>query len=217
MRAVGVSAFGGPEALTVHDLPDPHPGAGEVRIRVRAAAVSPTDAGVRSGGYDVGDLQPPYSTGLDAAGVIDEVGAGSTWQVGDEVMAIALPRKRHGGAYVEYLVAPDDSIAPIPAGTLLEEASTVPMNGLTATQILELMNLQPGQTVAVIGSAGTLGNYRCSSPSGRDSSSSLTRHPKMFSWSLRSGRTTSSSVERTSPTVSGPSSLREWTASSTQH
>jgi NADPH:quinone reductase len=159
MKAIGVSTFGGPEALAVHDVPEPHAGEAEVRIRVRAAAVSPTDAGVRSGRRDVGDLPPPYIPGMDAAGVIDEVGVGSRWQVGDEVMALALPLREHGGAYVEYLVAPDDSIARIPAGTSLEEASTVPMNGLTATQILELMELRPGQIVAVTGSAGTLGGY----------------------------------------------------------
>lgn len=159
MRAVGVSTFGGPEALAVHDVPEPHAGAGEVRIRVRAAAVSPVDAGVRSGRFDVGELPPPYIPGRDAAGVIDEVGVGTSWQVGDEVMASALPFTRHGGAYVEYLVAPDDSIARIPAGTSFEEASTLPMNGMTATQVLELMDLQPGQIVAVTGSAGTLGGY----------------------------------------------------------
>nr|WP_231567729.1 zinc-binding dehydrogenase [Sinomonas humi] len=74
-------------------------------------------------------------------------------------MAIALPNSQHGGAYVEYLVAPDDSIARIPGNTSIEEAATIPMNGLTATQILELLDLKPGQTLAVTGAAGTLGNY----------------------------------------------------------
>ena len=86
---------------------------------------------------------------MDAAGVIDELGEGSTWNIGDEVMAIALPLSEHGGAYVEYLVAPDDSIAHIPAGTTLEQASTVPINELIATQILELTSLRSGQTLAV--------------------------------------------------------------------
>ncbi len=160
MKAIGVIEFGGPEALGVHTLPDPHPGPGEARIRVRAAAVSPTDLGLRSGGYNTTNVEPPYIPGMDAAGVIDEVGENSTWKVGDQVMAIALPlSSKHGGAYVEYLIAPDDSIARIPAGASLEEAATLPMNGLTATQMLELAALQPGQTIAVTGAAGTLGNY----------------------------------------------------------
>ena len=74
-------------------------------------------------------------------------------------MAIALPFSEHGGAYTEYLVAPDESIARIPVGLTLEQASTLPMNGLTALQILELAALQRGQVLAVTGAAGTLGNY----------------------------------------------------------
>ncbi|MEG9249808.1 NADP-dependent oxidoreductase [Arthrobacter sp. Soc17.1.1.1] len=159
MKAIGVTEFGGPEVLTVQDLPEPHPGQQEVRIRVRAAAVSPTDTNVRTGAYDMSQSEPPYMPGMDAAGVIDEVGEGSTWNVGDKVMAIALPLGQHGGAYAEYLVAPDDSIARIPAGTTLEEAATLPMNGLTAVQILELAALHAGQVIAVTGAAGTLGNY----------------------------------------------------------
>jgi len=159
MKIVGVTEFGGPEALAAHEAPEPHAGPGEVRIRVRAAAVSPTDAGLRSGGYDSTESRAPHVPGMDAAGVIDEVGEGAGWNVGDEVMAIAVPLKGHGGAYVEHLVAPADSIARIPSGRTFEEAATLPMNGLTATQVLELVDLRPGQTLAVTGAAGTLGNY----------------------------------------------------------
>ena len=159
MKIVGVKEFGGPEALAVHELPDPHPGPGEVRIRVHAAAVNPTDTVLREGIQGDGGKQPPWIPGMDAAGVVDEVGAGSSWNVGDEVMAIAVPRGEHTGAYVEYLIAPDDSLAPVPAGTDLATASTLPMNGLTAAQILEKLDLSPGQVLAVTGAAGTLGNY----------------------------------------------------------
>ncbi|MFC3298043.1 NADP-dependent oxidoreductase [Arthrobacter agilis] len=145
--------------MTVHDLPERHPGAKEVRIRVSAAAVSPTDTNVRTGAYDMSQSEPPYLPGMDAAGVIDEVGPGSAWTVGDEVMAIALPLGEHGGAYAEYLVASDDSIARIPSSSTLEEAATIPMNGLTAVQILDFAALEPGQVIAVTGAAGTLGNY----------------------------------------------------------
>lgn len=160
MKVVGVTQFGGPEALAVHEVAEPHAGPGEVRIAVRASAVSPTDAGVRSGGRDTGDARPPYVPGMDAAGTIDEIGDGvEGWSVGDEVMAIALPLSEHGGAYVERLVAPLGSFARIPAGTTLEQAATVPMNGLTAVQSFHLMGLEPGQVLAVTGSAGLLGNY----------------------------------------------------------
>lgn len=96
---------------------------------------------------------------MDAGGVIDEVGAGSPWAIGDEVMAIALPLGEHGGAYAEYLVGPSESMARIPVNSELVAASTLPMNGLTAMQILEKLALHPGQTLAVTGAAGTLGTY----------------------------------------------------------
>ena len=91
--------------------------------------------------------------------MIDEVGPGAGWQVGDAVMAMAIPMSEHGGAYAQYLVAPADSIAHIPANTSFEQAATVPMNGLTATQILDLMALRRGQSVAVTGAAGMVGGY----------------------------------------------------------
>lgn len=167
MKAVGVDTYGGPENLTLHEVPAPHAGPGEVRIAVRAAAVSPTDTGVREGNYGTSELPFPVVPGMDAAGVIDEVGDPdpdrgldtSGWSVGDEVMAIALPRKGHGGAYVQYLVADADSLARIPAGSSLEEASTLPMNGLTAVQALDELAIPAGGTFAVTGAAGTLGNY----------------------------------------------------------
>jgi NADPH:quinone reductase-like Zn-dependent oxidoreductase len=159
MRVIGVTEFGGPEALGVHEAPEPHPGPGEARIKVAAAAVNPTDTVVRTGVRGRNGQQPPHIPGMDAAGVIDEVGEGSKWQVGDEVMAIALPFGEHLGAYAEYLVGPDDSMARIPAGTDLAHAATLPMNGLTAVQILERLDLRPGQVLAVTGAAGTLGNY----------------------------------------------------------
>ncbi|KAD3514867.1 zinc-binding dehydrogenase [Arthrobacter yangruifuii] len=159
MKIVGIRAFGGPEALEVLDVPEPHAGPGQVRLRVRAAAVSPTDTMLRSGLQDMGGQEPPYIPGMDAAGVVDEVGDGAGWRIGDEVMALALPRSVHRGAYAEYLVAPADSIARVPAGIGLEAAATLPMNGLTAVQTLEKLALREGQVLAVTGAAGTLGNY----------------------------------------------------------
>ncbi|RPE75709.1 NADPH:quinone reductase-like Zn-dependent oxidoreductase [Curtobacterium sp. PhB137] len=160
MQVVGVEQFGGPEALAVHEVPEPHAGAGSVRMRVQAFAVNPTDTGVRAGQRDSSQASPPYVPGMDAAGVIDEVGPDVTgWAVGDEVMAIALPLSTHGGAYVQELVAPVGSFTRIPRGTSLEAASTVPMNGLTALQILSLAGLSRGDTLAVTGAAGLLGNY----------------------------------------------------------
>ncbi|GGL91836.1 zinc-binding alcohol dehydrogenase [Curtobacterium citreum] len=159
MQVVGVETFGGPEALAVHEVPEPHAGPGTVRIRVQAFAVNPTDTGVREGQRET-DTAPPCVPGMDAAGVVDEVGPDvDGWQVGDQVMAMALPLSEHGGAYVEHLVAPVGSFTRIPAGASIEEAATVPMNGLTALQILARAALSPEDTLAVTGAAGLLGNY----------------------------------------------------------
>lgn len=161
MRAVGVTEFGGPDALQVLDLPEPHAGHGEVRIRVHAATVNPTDTGLRSGGYGQrpGDHDPPYIPGMDAAGVIDEVGEGCSWQVGDEVMAIVLPTGPHGGAYADQVVVPAESVVRKPAGADFAAAATLPMNGLTARVALDALGLSPGQTLAVTGAAGAFGRY----------------------------------------------------------
>ena len=73
MRAVGLTEFGGPEVLRVQDIPEPIPGPGEVRIRVHAAAVNPTDTGFRSGATSarLEGRPKPYVPGMDAAGVVD--------------------------------------------------------------------------------------------------------------------------------------------------
>lgn len=165
MRIIGFTEFGGPGVLDIHDVPEPHAGPGEVRIAVKAAAVNPTDTETRQGNGAPAQLPAPHVPGMDAAGVIDEVGEPtaeldtSPWSVGDHVMAIAIPLRGHGGAYVEYLVADADSLARIPEGRSLEEASTLPMNGLTALQALEKLDLEPGQVLGVTGAAGTLGGY----------------------------------------------------------
>src|ERR1700727_1529733 len=104
MRAVGITEFGGPEALEIVEVPDPQAGPGEVRIRVHAAAVNPTDTLLRDGSRAemLRDVPAPHVPGMDAAGVVDQLGAGveTGLQVGDAVMAVVLPRAQHR-AYAE--------------------------------------------------------------------------------------------------------------------
>lgn len=153
--------YGGPEALELVEVAEEHAGEGQVRIRVHAAAVNPTDTYVRNGAR--AEMQkadpPPYVPGMDAAGVIDEIGpAVRGFAVGDRVMAIVLPKGAHG-AYRESLVVPAASVARAPVGTSHAEAATLPMNGLTARLSLDLLDLAPGQTLAVTGAAGAYGGY----------------------------------------------------------
>ena len=87
MKAVRFSQFGGPEVLEIVDLPDPHPGPGQVRIAVRAAGVNPSDWKKRKGLMD-GDL--PQTIGHEAAGVVDELGEGvADVAVGDRVFGFS--------------------------------------------------------------------------------------------------------------------------------
>ena len=162
MKVIGVEEYGGPEALRVFDVPEPHAGPGEVRIRVRAASVNPTDTLVRDGSRAESqkEFDPPYVPGMDAAGVIDEIGDGTDtdFSVGDDVMAIVVPRGSHG-AYSEHVVVPIESVARTPKGSSLVEAATLPMNGLTARLALDLLALRPGQALAVTGAAGAFGGY----------------------------------------------------------
>lgn len=162
MLGVGLVDYGGPEVLRVVELPEVHAGPGEVRIRVYAATVNPTDTGIRDGSRAemLKDVPTPHIPGMDAAGVIDEIGpdTDTDLKVGDAVMAMVIPRGPHG-AYRQSLVLKADAVTRAPAGATHAEASTLPMNGLTARLSLDQMDLKPGQTVAVTGAAGCYGGY----------------------------------------------------------
>lgn len=161
MRGVGLTSFGGPEVLKVVDLPEVHAGPGQVRIRNHAATVNPTDTFLRSGmrAEQMKADPPPYVPGMEAAGVVDEVGSGVPGlKVGDAVLAIVVP-KASQGAYREQLVLDARSVVKAPKGKSHTEAATLPMNGLTARQVLDKLTLKPGQVIAVTGAAGAMGGY----------------------------------------------------------
>ncbi len=161
MRAAGVTEFGGPEALHIVDV-EPEPlGPGQVRLRVQAATVNPTDTYGRSGVYAGRDpiKTPPWVPGMDVAGVVSELGEGvDHLAVGDLAMGIVLPFGPYG-AYREDKVLPGDSVVRAPEGVDAVAAATLPMNGLTARLSLNLMELAPGQVIAVTGAAGAYGGY----------------------------------------------------------
>lgn len=162
MRAVGFSKYGGPEVLEIYDLPEVHARPGQVRIRNYAATVNPADIMMRTGmlADQQKGIAPPYIPGMEAAGVVDEVGEGVTTGVkeGDAVLALVNPRGDHG-AYREQIVISAHSVVPVPSGKSFTEACTLPMNGMTARRALDLLNLSAGQTIAVTGAAGAFGGY----------------------------------------------------------
>ena len=162
MRAVGLLEHGGREVLQIVEVPEVNAGPGQVLISVRAAAVNPTDILARNGSRaDAQKVDPaPYVPGMDIAGVVDQVGEGVATgvQVGDAVMAMVVPKAAHGG-YREQIALDARAVVPAPAGTTHIEACTLPMNGLTARQSLDLLELTRGQVLAVTGGAGAYGGY----------------------------------------------------------
>lgn len=155
--AVAYTGVGGYEVIEVIERTVRSPADGEVRIAVKAAAVNPSDIALREG---FGSPSFPAVPGLDAAGVIEAVGPGvSRLHVGQQVMAAVLARRPEGGAQSQYIVVPAASVVAIPDGVTLAEASTLPMNGLTALRALELAGLNEGDTLAVSGGAGLLAHY----------------------------------------------------------
>ena len=158
MRAVTIPQAGSFDVLEIKSrevrVATPH----EVRITVKAAAVSPTDLLTRERGATIMSAVPhPWTPGMDAAGVIESVGGNvDRLHVGDQVMAAVTPRRPEGGAQADLIVLPAASVVPIPVGASLAQASTLPMNGLTARYGLELIGASPRSTIAVSGGAGWL-------------------------------------------------------------
>ena len=153
MRAVEISAPGGPDVLRLVERPDPEPGPGEVLIDVEAAGVNRPDAMQRSGQYP-----PPKGVtnipGLEVAGRITSVGAGvSRWRIGDTVMALLA-----GGGYASRAVAPAPLCLPIPSGLSTIEAAAVPETFFTVwTNVFDRGRLHPGETLLVHGGASGIG------------------------------------------------------------
>ncbi|AVT39816.1 NADP-dependent oxidoreductase [Plantactinospora sp. BB1] len=162
MRAVAVTALGGPGVLRVVEWPDPTAGPGEILVRVRAAAVHPADLAARIGRIPGGPIEPPFLLGWDFAGDVVAVGEGVTeHRPGGRVAGMVPWYLTRGdvGAYAEFVVAEPDWLVAVPDELDAAEAATVGLNALTARQGLEMMSLAAGSTVLVIGASGGVGGF----------------------------------------------------------
>ncbi|MFI5866765.1 NADP-dependent oxidoreductase [Streptomyces sp. NPDC051546] len=150
MKAVRFSRFGGPEVLEIVELADPHPGPGQVRIAVRAAGVNPSDWKKRRGLMDEG---LPQTLGYEAAGIVDELGAGvRDVAVGDRVFGFST----EGAAQAELAVL--SYWAPVPPSLGFAGAAALPAAIETATRALDQLGVGSGATLLVNGASGGVGS-----------------------------------------------------------
>ncbi|WP_157254754.1 NADP-dependent oxidoreductase [Nonomuraea typhae] len=156
MRALTFAEYGPAGVLEVADLPEPHAGPGHIRVAVRASGLTPADCYLRSGRFrDTMPLRLPHVLGMDAAGVVDEVGPGVTGvRPGDAVFG-SVDLAALGGANAEYAVLA--AWAPKPEALSWEQAGGAAGNVETATRTLDLLKVGAGTTLLIEGAAGGVG------------------------------------------------------------
>jgi len=153
MRAIEITAPGGPDVLQLAERPVPRPGTGEILIKLAYAGVNRPDALQRAGSY----APPPTASdlpGLEGAGVVAAVGPGvSNWAVGNQVCAL-LP----GGGYAEYVVTPAAHALPVPKGMDLKQAACLPETYFTVwSNVFMRGGLQAGERFLVHGGSSGIG------------------------------------------------------------
>jgi putative PIG3 family NAD(P)H quinone oxidoreductase len=153
VRAVVITTPGGPEVLSLEEVPDPVPGEGEVLVEVAAAGVNPADVMQRQGFYP----PPPGASaypGLECSGRIAGVGPGvSGWRQGDSVCALMA-----GGGYAQLAAVPAAQLLPIPDGVSLTDAAALPEVACTVNaSVFGQARLAPGEVLLVHGGAGGIG------------------------------------------------------------
>jgi len=161
-RAAVVTRPGEPDAVAVLDLPVVPLQPGQVRVAVAAATVNPVDVAVRDGVFHrAGVITQPERTGLgwDFAGTVLEAGADVELAVGTRVAGVVGGLDRDFGTYAEQLVLPAADVAVVPDGLDLVDAATVPLNALTALQLVGILGDGQGRSLLVTGAAGAVGGY----------------------------------------------------------
>ncbi|HRC40639.1 NAD(P)H-quinone oxidoreductase [Nostocoides sp.] len=153
MLAITIPEPGAADALVVAEVPDPQPGAGEVRVRVAAAGVNRADVMQRMGRYPPPPGAPAYP-GLEVSGVIDALGPQvSSWAIGDEVCALLS-----GGGYAQLVCVPAGQLLPVPEGISLRDAAALPEVACTVwSNVFLTANLQPAETILIHGGSSGIG------------------------------------------------------------
>jgi len=160
MRAIVFDEYGAPEVLRVRDLETPSACAGQILIRIGAAAVNPADVKWRAGMFRAhAPIGFPHILGYDVAGTVVEVGAGAAdFAPGDRVAAMLDPMTK--GGYAEFVAIAAQAAAKIPSSLDFQIAAAIPCAGLTGVQIIE-ESIKPrrGETVLITGATGAVGRF----------------------------------------------------------
>lgn len=152
-HAIVYTQFGGPEVLTLTEIPDAVAGAGELVVSVEAAGVNPIDAKLRAGLRPSPPIETPRRVGSDAAGTVSAVGAGvEGFRVGDPVVLRSAP-----GAYASEVVVPAANALVRPIGVSAAEGAAVSVPASTAYQTLRSLDVGRGDTLLVHGGSGAVG------------------------------------------------------------
>jgi NADPH:quinone reductase-like Zn-dependent oxidoreductase len=157
MKAVRAHRFGGPDVLSVDEVPKPVPGEGEALIKVVATSVNPIDWKLREGMISR-DLPLPFIPGGDFSGVIDQLGPGvQRFKKGDEVYGVA---PNSVGAEAEYVVCPTTNFARKPKTLDHLSAASAPLTAMTAWQgLFDQGKLAAGERVLILGGSGGVGGF----------------------------------------------------------
>ncbi|MDP9868321.1 MULTISPECIES: NADP-dependent oxidoreductase [Streptosporangium] len=156
MRALHIDTFGGPEVVTVRELPAPEPDRDEVLVRTVASSINPVDVKTREGAIRGGVPPLPMTLGWDLAGVVLDPG-GSGLSVGERVIAMSAQLAAGRGTWADLISLPVHTLAIAPLNVSLVEAATLPLPGLTATQTLDWLDVSSGWRLLVTGAAGAVG------------------------------------------------------------
>lgn len=158
MKAILAREFGGPEVLKLEDVPDPTAQPRQVRVRIHAVGVNPYETYMRSGTYAIKpDL--PYIPGADAAGVIDQIGAGVTgWNIGDRVYISGTSIHQAYGAYAQLVTCTPDQVHRLPDRVSFAQGAGLFVPYVTAWRALfGRTNTRAGDHVLIHGASGAVG------------------------------------------------------------
>lgn len=157
MKAIRIERFGGPEVLTLAELPTPLPGGGQARVRVEAVGVNFMDVYARTGGGGYARALP-FVPGGEGAGVVEALGEGGHGlRIGQRVAWAGVP-----GSYATHVIAPAEKLVPLPDGVTARDAAAVMLQGMTAHYLSHsTFTLKPGDACLVHAAAGGVGLLLC--------------------------------------------------------